>query len=181
MNQPTEDATETEIVDRARAGDERSFEMLFDRYYDMIHAFAFRVSLQEGEADDIAQETFIRAARGVAGFKGNASFKNWLHRIAHRVMTDSYRSAARREKREVELAGETEVRAQARPADFGPIHAALHQLPPDWREAVALVYFDAMSHAEAAAVLGCAEATVSWRIFRAKRALGKLLRAGGMA
>jgi RNA polymerase sigma-70 factor (ECF subfamily) len=169
------DVPEPQLVCEARSGDSRAFELLFDRYYDMIHAFAYRLCLVETEADDIAQETFIRAARSLATFRGEASFKNWLYRIAHRVATDWARRAGRMNRREVELTAWMEIKAQARPADYAPVHAALRQLPRDWREALALVYFDEMSHAEAAHVLGCAETTVSWRIFRAKRALRKLL------
>jgi RNA polymerase sigma-70 factor (ECF subfamily) len=181
MNPAEGDAAEAHLVDRARAGDGRSFEMLFDRYYDMIHAFAYRFCLVETEADDIAQETFIRAARSLPAFRGEASFKNWLYRIAHHAATDWARRAGRQVRREAELANETAIHAQGRFADYTPVHQALRQLPSEWRETVALVFFEEMSHAEAARVLGCAETTVSWRIFRAKRALRKSLRMGGKA
>jgi RNA polymerase sigma-70 factor (ECF subfamily) len=172
-------AAEAHLVSRARSGDARSFELLFDRYYDMIHAFAYRVCLVETEADDIAQETFIRAARGLSTFRGTASFKNWLYRIAHHATINWTRRAGHRNRRDTALAAAMEIKAQARPADYAPVHLALRQLPAEWREAVALVFFEEMTHAEAARVLGCAETTVSWRIFRAKRALGKFLRPEG--
>ena len=62
-----------------------------------------------------------------------------------------------------------------RRADFGPVHEALAVLAEDMRHAVVLVYYEGMNHAEAAGILGCAETTVSWRIFRAKRQLKRLL------
>jgi RNA polymerase sigma-70 factor (ECF subfamily) len=175
MNPAEENAAEAHLVDRARAGDGRSFETLFDRYYDMIYAFAYRFCLVKTEADDIAQETFIRAARSLGTFRGEASFKNWLYRIAHHAATDLARRGSRRDRQIAELTREMEISAQGRPADYTPIHSALRQLPSDWREALTLVFFEEMSHAEAAAILGCAETTISWRIFRAKRALKKLL------
>ena len=58
------------------------------------------------------------------------------------------------------------------------VREALSGLPPEMREAVALVYYEGLNHAEAARVLGCAESTVSWRIFRAKHKLKKALRPG---
>ena len=169
------DVPENELVSRARSGDSRSFELLFDHYYDMIHAFAYRVCLVETEADDIAQETFIRAARGLAGYHATASFKNWLYRIAHNLTIDRGRRTARDKERLTELAAGMESLPPQQPKNYDEVHEALRKLPPEMREAMALVYLDGMNHREAAAVMGCAETTVSWRIFRAKRALRKLL------
>jgi RNA polymerase sigma-70 factor (ECF subfamily) len=169
------DVPEMELVSKARTGDSRSFELLFDHYYDMIHAFAYRVCLVETEADDIAQETFIRAARAIAGYRGTASFKNWLYRIAHNAIIDWGRRASRQRDGLAGFRNELEVRASGRGADFGEVHRALKELAPDLREAVALVYFEEMNHREAAQAMSCAETTVSWRIFRAKRVLKNLL------
>ena len=169
------DVPENELVSKAQSGDPQSFELLFDRYYDMIHAFAYRVCLVETEADDIAQETFIRAARGIAGYRGTASFKNWLYRIAHNATIDWGRRTSRQKDGLAGFTNEMETRSASRSADFGGVHRALRELSPDLREAVALVYFEEMNHREAAEAMGCAETTVSWRIFRAKSALKKLL------
>jgi RNA polymerase sigma-70 factor, ECF subfamily len=169
------DVPDGHLVSNAQAGDARSFEQLFDRYYAMIHAFAYRVCLVETEADDLAQETFIRAARGIAQYRGTASFKNWLYRIAHNAVVDWSRQVVRRRDRDAGFALELETAAKSRPANYESLHAALRQLSPDLREAVALVFFEEMNHREAADALGCAETTVSWRIFRARRVLKKLL------
>jgi RNA polymerase sigma-70 factor (ECF subfamily) len=175
MNLDDGDVPDAQLVNGAQSGDARSFEVLFDRYYDMIHAFAYRVCLAETEADDIAQETFIRAARGISTYRGAASFKNWLYRIAHNAVIDWGRQVSRQRENQAKFVAEMESQSQIRTADYGEVHRALQQLSPDLREAVALVFFEKMNHREAAAVLGCAETTVSWRIFRAKRALKKLL------
>jgi RNA polymerase sigma-70 factor (ECF subfamily) len=170
-----EDVPEAQLVSRAQSGDSKSFEVLFDRYYDMIHAFAYRVCLVETEADDIAQETFIRAAKGISTYRGTASFKNWLYRIAHNAFVDWRRENARQRDKQDQFAAELESRSQARVPDYADVHSALKQLSPDLREAVALVYFEEMNHREAADALSCAETTISWRIFRAKRLLKTLL------
>lgn len=175
MRIENEDVPEAQLVRGAQSGDAKSFELLFDRYYTMIHAFAYRICLVETEADDIAQETFIRAARGISGYRGAASFKNWLYCIAHNALVDWRRQSARQKNGQDQLAAEIEIRAQARNLGYHDVHAALKQLSPGLREAVALVYFEEMNHREAAEALGCAETTVSWRIFRAKHALKKLL------
>jgi RNA polymerase sigma-70 factor, ECF subfamily len=171
-----EDVPDARLIGEAQSGNARSFELLFDRYYNMIHAFAYRVCLVETEADDIAQETFIRAARGILSYRGSASFKNWLYRIAHNALVDWGRQSSRRRNSHDQIATELETRAQTRTPDYFEVHSALKQLSPDLREAVALVYFEELNHREAAEAMGCAETTISWRIFRAKSALKKLLK-----
>ncbi len=178
MRTGNEDAPEDQLVKAAQGGDARSFEVLFDRYYAMIHVFAYRVCLVRTDADDLAQETFIRAARGLASYRGTASFKNWLYRIAHHTVVDWQRRQSRQRENEAAFAAEVETQDGVRRPDHARIHAALTQLPAEWREAVALVYFEEMNHRAAAQALGCAEATISWRIFRARRALKKLLETG---
>jgi RNA polymerase sigma-70 factor (ECF subfamily) len=167
---------EAQWIGNAQRGDSQSFSLLFDRYYAMIHSFAYRVCLIEAEADDITQETFIRAARGMASYRGESSFKNWLYRIAHNCVTDWQRKTLRQRDGDAALTFELDRQSQTRPADFDQVHTVLRQLAPELREAVALVFFEEMNHRQAAQVLGCAETTISWRIFRAKRLLKKLLR-----
>ena len=178
MKIENEDVPDAQLVSGAQSGDTKSFELLFDRYYDMIHAFAYRVCLVETEADDIAQETFIRAARGMSHYRGTASFKNWLYRIAHNVAIDARRRVVRHKEHLNELAADMAGQSTARTQDYGAIHQAVRELSSELREAVALVYFDGMNHREAATVAGCAETTISWRIMLAKRALKKLLNPG---
>jgi RNA polymerase sigma-70 factor (ECF subfamily) len=79
---------EQKLVIHAAAGNGDAFTELFNRYYPMIHAFAFRNMLESSDAEDIAQETFIKAARSIGGFRGDSSFKNWLYRIALNLCRD---------------------------------------------------------------------------------------------
>lgn len=165
----------------ATTGDSAAFAALFHRYYSSIHAFAYRLVLCPGIADDIAQATFIHAARSLASFRRDASFKNWLYAIATNLSRDLHRSRARRETREQQLAllAPDPASAHRDHAATDSAHAAvrdaLARLAPEQREAVALVYYENLSHAEAARVLRCAESTVSWRLFRAKGRLKKIL------
>ena len=170
-----EDVPEDQLIRNAQSGDAQSFEILFDRYYDMIHAFAYRVCLVDTESEDLAQETFIRAARGLSAYRGTASFKNWLFRIAHHVVIDWHRQRARQRDKEAAFQAELQTQTGLRTPDHDEVHGAMLELSPELREAVALVYFENMNHREAAAAMGCAETTISWRIFRAKLALRKLL------
>lgn len=166
----------------AAAGDAEAFTALFHRHYPAIHAFAYRLVICPGAADDIAQDTFVHAARALATFRRDASFKNWLYAIAANLARDLHRRRARREARENAFALLAPDPAHAHrdhaatDAAHASVREALARLSPEQREAVALVYFENLSHAEAARVLRCAESTVSWRVFRAKSRLKKLLR-----
>jgi RNA polymerase sigma-70 factor (ECF subfamily) len=181
------DVPDDALLAPARAGNTAAFTILFHRHYPAIHAFAYRLALCPGAADDIAQDTFVHAARALPGFRGGSSLKNWLYAIAANLARDHHRSRSRRAAREEQFSRLlTDPSAALRDhAATDSAHAAvrdaLARLSPDQREAVALVYFENLSHAEAAHVLRCAETTVSWRLFRARTQLKKLLRSPGPA
>jgi len=175
------DEDDSILCDRARGGCEQSFAALFHRHHTALHAFVFRLCLDASGAEDIVQDAFIKAARSLAGFRGEASFRNWLYRIAMNTTRDWQRSAIRQKQAAEELEMDAGVAATERRADFGQVHEALAALAEEMRHAVVLVYYEGMNHAQAARVLGCAETTVSWRIFRARRQLKELLsKHGGM-
>lgn len=167
---PSSAADDATLISAALQGEAPAFEQLFDRYHPMIHAFAYRLCFRAADADDIAQETFIKAARGLPAFRGG-DFRSWLYRIAANCARDLHRSAARRARLETQAAEQMLTDCTARSGDAAAVGDALAGLPPEYREAVVLVYFEGLNHAEAARVLGCAETTVSWRLFRAKRQL----------
>jgi RNA polymerase sigma-70 factor (ECF subfamily) len=179
MNETGETHDEPQLVGAAMRGDADAFSDLFNRYYPMIHAFAYRLTLSSHDADDIAQETFIKAARAIGGFRRAASFKNWLYQIAANHSRDQFRKQRNHRALNQPLTVSVEENHAAAPADngvdFTPLHRALGGLPDDWRRALTLVYYENFNHAQAAQILGCAEATVSWRIFRAKRQLKQRL------
>lgn len=174
---------EPDLVARATRGCSLAFTELFNRHYAAIHAFAWRLTLCSAEAADIAQDTFIQAARSLPSFRQDSSFKNWLYAIAANKSRDCHRQRMRQARLSSELAaaaladGVASSAATARIAEkHSVIRGALAALSPDLRAAIALVYYENMNHAEAARVLDCAESTVSWRIFCAKRKLKKALR-----
>ena len=170
----------------ARAGDEEAFAQLFEKYYDRIRDFAYRVVLDHQSADDVAQETFIRAARRIDQLKKSTAFEPWLYQIARNLSRDRIRSE-RALRRKLKHAGRehsiatTEVGPGGADSAFDvgeEVLDALRKLSQPQREAVALVYLDGYSHAETAKILDCAESTISWRIFRAKSKLRSLLAVG---
>jgi RNA polymerase sigma-70 factor (ECF subfamily) len=169
-----DDGDDSSLVQRASQGDADAFASIFRRYHPMISAFAYRLCLDSADAQEIAQETFIKAARALGGMRDLVSCKGWLYRIARNTAIDLGRAGTRRERLATQVAEGSE--SQERPGDFDFVAEALAALGADLREAIVLVYYEEMNHAQAARVLGCAEATVSWRVHMAKRKLKKLLR-----
>jgi RNA polymerase sigma-70 factor (ECF subfamily) len=131
------------------------------------------------DAEDLAQETFLRAYEQIGSFRGNARFSTWLYRIAINTCLNWRQSEARRyalyARAATELAAQTDGREGHSAAPVDEIQAALMKLPAKQRAAMVLTICEGLSHAEAAHALGCSETTVSWRVFTAKRKLKRLL------
>ncbi len=179
-----ESVADIDLIPLATAGSTDAFTTLFNRHYTAIHAYAYRLCLCSAEAEDVAQETFIQAARSLTSFRREASFKNWLFSIATNRTRDRLRKRRQRDRLDSALANQPaheaidHVSLAAGALDSQrAVQAALANLTTDQREAITLVYYENLNHAEAARVLGCAESTVSWRLFRAKTKLRKTLRA----
>jgi RNA polymerase sigma-70 factor (ECF subfamily) len=169
--------SDAELAGRARAGDRRAFERLIGRHYDLIHRVAWRHCGDRSEAEDIAQEACIRIARSIGGFEGRSAFSTWCHAVTLNVVRDAMRARARRAAVHAEagamaaIAGEGGEEA---PSPQEELWAAVRALPERQREAVELVYVEGMSHREAAQIIGCAEATISWHLFAARQKLRAL-------
>lgn len=175
MESNYDEVYENKLLEQATAGDCDSFTELFNRYYTMIYHFTYRLCLNQADAQDLAQETFIKGARSLASFRGKSSFKNWLYQIAVNTSRDWFRSSGRKARVVKELGVQIASEEQERPANFDPVHRALASLGEELRQSIVLVYYEGMNHSEAARVLGCAETTISWRVFNAKRKLKQLL------
>jgi RNA polymerase sigma-70 factor (ECF subfamily) len=139
----------------------------------MIYSLCYRMTGSITDAEDLTQETLIAAHQQRETFRGKAQVSSWLYRIGvNRCLNWQKKRERERklhqewaERRDLECAGVEETRVQE----------AMMQLSPEERAAVALVIFEGLKHGEAAAALGCAETTVSWRLFQARRKLKKLL------
>jgi RNA polymerase sigma-70 factor (ECF subfamily) len=168
-------------VIRSRNGDHAAFENLIRSHQAMIHALAFRITGSAADAQDLAQESFVRAYRQLDSFQGTAKFSSWLYRITVNTCLDW----RRRENRRIEVHNQwSDDNVSSRPeaeANNGlddlsrEVQAALMKLPDKQRAAIVLTVYNGLNHAEAAKTLGCSETTVSWRVFSARRKLKKLL------
>ena len=163
-----------EWIRQSLEGDAGAFEAVVCKYQRMIHALTYRMSGSLADAEDLAQETFIRAYRQLGQFRGDAKFSSWLYRIGINTCLNWQKSRQRREGLQQQWVETPLVSSGEETSER--VRAALSQLPAKQRAAIVLTVYEEMNHAEAARVLGCSETTVSWRVFMARKKLKQLLR-----
>jgi RNA polymerase sigma-70 factor (ECF subfamily) len=169
---------ELDWVTRSRNGDDAAFEALVREHRHMVHSLTYRMTGSLADAEDLAQETFIRAFRQLESFNGTARFSSWLYRIAINICLSWRQKALRRDELQQSWAqdcGEDPALPDREPTPHDDVQPALIRLPPKQRAAIVLTIYENLSHSDAARVLGCTEATVSWRVFAARRKLRRWL------
>jgi RNA polymerase sigma factor (sigma-70 family) len=169
---PLDDA---ELVERARRGDVDAYEELVQRYQGLANRVAFLVTRDGAEAEDAAQEAFVKAYYALGRFRSGASFKPWLLKIVTNEARNRRRSSGRRAGL-VLRAAEGRPSGDAAPSPEGvaldaekrtALLQALETLPETDRLVVMYRYFLELSEAEMATALGCAKGTVKSRLSRA--------------
>jgi RNA polymerase sigma-70 factor (ECF subfamily) len=171
--------TDNELVLLSVGGDACAFEHLVKRHYMAVYRVSYKWCGVKEDAEDIAQEVFVKLARKLKYFNQKSTFKTWLYRITVNAAADftRKRSTKRIYERAFVLVQETTNPAPL--ADEHPAAARLYKeldkLPEKQKTAVLLVLGEGLSHREAARALNCREATVSWRIFQARKKLRKSL------
>jgi RNA polymerase sigma-70 factor (ECF subfamily) len=184
--------TDEELVSRSMGGDPESFNQLIRRWERPIYALAYRTIGREDDARDLVQETFLRAFRGLSGFKGQAKFSSWLYRITLNLCRDWMR----RQRRTpviatpdgvdlVELAGESETVETADAAvvrkDLSrAVARAMTALPEEQRAAIVLKEYHDLTFQEIADLLGCPLSTVKTRLYQGLTVLRKELERSGI-
>ena len=166
---------------QSQQGDPAAFEELVRNHQHMVHSLTFRMTGSLADAEDLAQETFLRAYEQIGSFRGTAKFSTWLYRIAVNTCLNWRQSEARRFQLQSRAAEEISAQqaggGDSTAGEVNEVQAALLKLTAKQRAAIVLTVYDGLNHAEAARVLGCPETTVSWRVFAAKRKLKRLLMA----
>jgi RNA polymerase sigma-70 factor (ECF subfamily) len=175
--------SDRELVDRARSGDKQAFGQIVRRYQARIHRLAMHLVRNYAEAEDVAQETFIRAYRALARFDGRSEPYTWLYRIAVNLSLNVLRSRkSRRTTTEAddprldalinESPSATDLPADAAQRQLYTVLAqGIDELSESLRTTLVLVCVDGRSHEEASAILGAPEGTIAWRVHEARRKL----------
>ena len=167
-----------ELMRRAGIGDAGAFRVLLDRHLRPITVFAYRMLGESAEAEDVAQETFLKLWRQAPRWRAEARATTWLHRVAHNLCLDRLRA-----RRTVRFAYAPDPPDRA-PGPLGDHHrrqvsravdSALAALPPRQRAAITLVHHQELSQAQAAAVMGVSVEALESLLARGRRALRERL------
>lgn len=173
-----------ELVERAQAGSPEAFEELVRRHADRLHAVLLRFTASPEEAQEAAQEAFLRAWRAIGRFQGRAQFFTWLYRIG---INEATRRAGRRAPSGVFLSPEEHPVEQVADSRPGPVtrtehrelrtglERAIGELPPDYRAPLVLRDIEGLSTREAAQILELGEAAFKSRLHRARMAVRESL------
>jgi len=159
------------LVSAAAAGDAAAFDALVHQHSARVFRLALRMLGHRQDAEDVQQETFLRAYRKLHSFRGEAAFSTWLYSIASRLCLS--RRRARRPEEPVnmdvaDLCEDPQARLAAREL-AGRVQRALAALAPSDRLLIVLKHIEELSHEEIAQVLGCSPESSRSRLLRAKR------------
>jgi len=164
-----------ELLERLRAGDARAFEELVTTHQHRVFGVALRMLGSAAEAEEVAQETFIRAHRSLAEFRGDARLSTWLYTIVSRLCLNRLASGDRRAVRggeEILLRVADERGGPDAGAERGELEAALHraiaELPEERRVVIVLRDLEGLSYEEIAQALSLELGTVRSRLHRAR-------------
>jgi len=171
----------------AREGDRQAFGRLVRRHQKRVYAAALHILGNHSDADDVTQEAFVRAYRGLSTFDGRADFFTWLYRIAINTSLNALRSgkrgaalASRGQTESAHVGGRPEALGQVgqSPAQKAQHHSelarvleAVAQLSPPLRVTLVLATVEALPHKQIAEILDIPEGTVAWRVNEARRLL----------
>lgn len=171
-------ADEAVWIERARTGDERAFALLIDRHRDRAYSLALRMLRSPAEAEEAAQDAFVRVWKALPGFRGDAKFSTWLHRIVVRRCLDRAAVLRNRRGREADLEHAPEPASNPEPATDPEVRrraARLAQLMSHLTETqrvvVTLFYHQDRSLEDVARTLGLPENTVKTHLHRARAVL----------
>lgn len=172
-----------EIIQSCRSGDRDAFRALYDLYKDRVYSMALYFSHGDAaSASDITQQVFLKLMTGIGQFRGEAEFSTWLYRLVANACMD----AARRQKpaavfsddRRLEtIAGEgSQEEDYERKQIARSVRAAVSALPPKFRVAVLLRYFEDLTYEQMGEALHCSMGTVASRLSRGHKMLGERLK-----
>jgi RNA polymerase sigma-70 factor, ECF subfamily len=167
---------ERELIERCRSGDDDAFAELVDRYKKLVYALVSRMVPDRSQADDLAQEVFVKVHRGLPYFRGDARLSTWIYRIVSNVCLQSRAAGAR-----VPAAVAAVVERGAPDAAFATLELrdrlerAMAQLPEHYRLLIAAHYLQGVQYEALAEALDIPIGTVKTHLHRAKRRMRELM------
>ena len=187
----TTEESDLVLVKRVQRGDKTAFDLLVRKYQHKVVKLVLRYVRNPAEAEDIAQEAFIKAYRALPQFRGDSAFYTWMYRIAINTAKNSLASRDRSPiAYDLDLTDPEEshsVQTKLQDPDTpeglalteeirGIVNSAIEALPEELKTAIVLRELDGLSYEEIAAAMECPVGTVRSRIFRAREAIDKRLR-----
>jgi RNA polymerase sigma-70 factor (ECF subfamily) len=175
----TQAETDEQLVRKSQEDDERAFGELVSRYESKVYSLALKMLRNPEDAEDVLQDTFLRAYRGIKSFKGNSTFSTWIYRI---TANSALMRLRKRQLPTVSIDDADEREAPINIADWapGPVEQMLNQetqaamteaidaLPPEFRQVFVLRDIEELSNAEVAEILDLSVAAVKSRLHRAR-------------
>jgi RNA polymerase sigma-70 factor (ECF subfamily) len=184
--------SDAELIAAYLAGKEEAFNRLVMRHHRTAFNLAYRFLNDYDDANDIAQEAFIRVHKSLKRFKGNCSFKTWLYKIVLNLSRNKYRWKKRRGEFTKVSLDHPGTNPENNPMDVpdeamsvdreikrkeiqARIEESLNRLPAEYREILVLRHMEGLTYTEISELLGCAEGTIKSRLHRARVEIRKLL------
>ncbi|MFO7820483.1 MAG: sigma-70 family RNA polymerase sigma factor [Lentisphaeria bacterium] len=193
MSKTIEQLSDAEVIRRFKKGDNEVFSVLVNRYSGRAYQIAYGVLGSKQDAEEVAQDVFVRIYKALFKFRGDSQFSTWMYRIAMNLARNKYRwNKTRGAKRNISLEASQEKEENAYgiqlPASEAPpdeqakltefqqnVMREIDNLPPLYREALILRNVEEMSYEQIAKVLGCKLGTIKSRIARAREELKRRL------
>ena len=187
----TTEESDLVLVKRVQRGDKTAFDLLVRKYQHKVVKLVLRYVRNPAEAEDIAQEAFIKAYRALPQFRGDSAFYTWMYRIAINTAKNSLASRDRSpiaydlDLTDPEESHSVQTKLQDPDTPEGMalteeirliVNSAIEALPEELKTAIVLRELDGLSYEEIAAAMECPVGTVRSRIFRAREAIDKRLR-----
>ncbi len=181
---------EMSLIDKSKNGDVEAFGELVSIYEKQVYSVAYRFMGNHDDANDLAQEAFIRAFKGIENFRGDASFKTWLYHIVANACRDELRRMKRQPTVSLNspiMTEDGEINREQEDWTFAPeiiyeskemqelVQRLLNELIPEYRQVLILRELQGFTYDEIAVTLDCSLGTVKSRISRARKILKDLI------
>lgn len=182
--EPAEDVVPQDLIERCKGGDETAWRELVEATYRDVYTLCLRILGDPDDAVEATQDAYLKAWRGLAGFRGDSMFSTWLYRVATNAALSKHRGRKRRRSNEMGAedsvltqmpSGSSTEGAAGAKVDVARLEAALQKLPEGNRQAVVLRDVYGLSMEEVAKELKCSETAAKVRVHRGRKKLKEIM------